>query len=103
MEAMPVSQSAVFANGNPQKGGDGNHFIQLTHITTENFKRVRWKLSGQLWCQGCHLAMKYIPLKNTLLEGWGKKDGKMYCLTQRPYKNIRDDGVKRGMIMDHFH
>lgn len=36
--------------------------------------------------------MKYIPLKNTLLEGWGKKDGKTYCLTQRPYKNIRDDG-----------
>lgn len=47
--------------------------------------------------------MKYIPLKNTLLEGWAKKDGKTHCLTWRAYKNTRDDGVKHGMIIEHFY
>lgn len=47
--------------------------------------------------------MKYIPLKNTLLEGWAKKDGKTHCLTWRAYKNTRDDGVKHGTIIEHFY
>lgn len=90
-----VSQSDAFANGNPGRGEDGNHFIWLTHITRENFKRVRWKLSGQLWCQRCQRAMKYIPLKNTLLEGWAKKDGKVHCLTCTGTEEYRG---KRGAI-----
>lgn len=47
--------------------------------------------------------MKYIPLKNTLLKGWAKKDGMMYCLTQTLYKNTRNDGIKHSMIIDRFY
>lgn len=36
MEAMPVSQSAVFANGNPQKGGTWESFYLVdTHYNRE--------------------------------------------------------------------
>ena len=47
-------------------------YLVDTHYNWEFSKDGRWKLSGQLWCQGCQLAMKYIPLKNTLLRGWGE-------------------------------
>lgn len=49
--------------------------------------------------------MKYILLKNTLFKGWAKKGGKDIVFNTESilHKNSNDDGVKQGMIIDHYY